>query len=187
MKRLNLQEEYRKEVIPKMKGLFGYANDLAVPKLEKIVVNAGIGRLSQQANFEEKILPELIKELSLITGQKPQITAAKKSIAGFKVRQGQIMGMKTTLRRQRMYQFLERLINVALPRLRDFRGIPLKNIDNNGNISIGFKEQMIFPEINPETSKFDFGFEITIVSNAKKKDEAIELYRLLGMPLKKHG
>lgn len=187
MKRLNLQEKYRKEVIPKMKGLFGYANDLAVPKLEKIVVNAGIGRLSQQANFEEKILPELIKELSLITGQKPQITAAKKSIAGFKVRQGQIMGMKTTLRRQRMYQFLERLINVALPRLRDFRGIPLKNIDNNGNISIGFKEQMIFPEINPETSKFDFGFEITIVSNAKKKDEAIELYRLLGMPLKKHG
>lgn len=187
MKRLNIQEKYRKEVIPKMKGLFGYANDLAVPKLEKIVVNAGIGRLSQQANFEEKILPELIKELSLITGQKPQITAAKKSIAGFKVRQGQIMGMKTTLRRQRMYQFLERLINVALPRLRDFRGIPLKNIDNNGNISIGFKEQMIFPEINPETSKFDFGFEITIVSNAKKKDEAIELYRLLGMPLKKHG
>ncbi len=187
MKRLNLQEEYRKEVIPKMKGLFGYANDLAVPKLEKIVVNAGIGRLSQQANFEEKILPELIKELSLITGQKPQITAAKKSIAGFKVRQGQIMGMKTTLRRQRMYQFLERLINVALPRLRDFRGISLKNIDNNGNLSIGFKEQMIFPEINPETSKFDFGLEITIVSNAKKKDEAIELYRLLGMPLKKHG
>lgn len=168
-----------------MRELFGYANNLAVPKLKKIVVNVGVGRLSQQAHFEEKILPEIMKELSLITGQKPQITAAKKSIAGFKVRQGQIMGMKTTLRRQRMYHFLERLIDIALPRLRDFRGISLKNIDNNGNFSIGFKEQMIFPEINPETSKFDFGLEITIVSNAKKKEEAIELYRQLGLPLKK--
>jgi len=171
--------------IDKIKEKFGYSNDLAIPRLEKIVVNAGIGRLSQQANFEEKILPEIMKEMSLITGQKPQITTAKKSIAGFKIRQGQIIGLKTTLRRQRMYDFLERLINIALPRLRDFKGIPLKNIDDKGNLSIGFKEQMIFPEINPETSKFDFGLEVTIVSNAKTKEEAIKLYRLLGIPLKK--
>lgn len=187
MRSQNLKTKYYKEVIPKMLEVFGYKNNLAAPKIEKVVLNAGLGRLSQQGHFEEKILPEAMKEMSLITGQKPRITAAKKSIAGFKVRQGQIIGLKTTLRRQRMYDFLERLINVALPRLRDFRGIPLKNIDNNGNLSIGFKEQMIFPEINPETSKFDFGFEITIVSNAKKKEEAVELYRQLGLPLKKHG
>lgn len=175
----------KKEIIEKMKKKFGYKNDLATPKLEKIVINSGIGRLSQQSNFEEKILPEIIKEMSLITAQKPATTTAKQSIAGFKTRAGQIVGLKATLRRKKMYDFLERLIKITFPRVRDFRGIDLKNIDNKGNLTIGLKEQMVFPEINPETSKIDFGLEITIVSNVKKREEAIELYRQLGLPLKK--
>ena len=185
MKVIALQQKYQKEVIPKMKEKFSYKNNLAVPKLEKIIVNAGVGRLSQQQNFEEKILPELMKELALITGQKPKTTAAKKSISGFKIRQGQIVGLKTTLRRKRMYDFLERLIYIYLPRVRDFKGIDIKNIDAKGNLTIGIKEQTIMPEINPETSKVDFGLEVTIVSNAGKREEVIELYRQLGIPLKK--
>jgi large subunit ribosomal protein L5 len=152
--------------------------------IEKIIINAGIGRLSQQPNFEEKILPELIRDISLITGQKPMICRAKKSIAGFKMRAGQIVGLKTTLRRKKMADFLVKLIKITFPRIRDFQGIDLKNIDSNGNLSIGFKEQTVFPEINPEAVKFDFGLEISIVSKAKNREEAITLYRLLGMPLK---
>ena len=181
----NSKEKYYKEVIPKMKEVFGYKNNLAVPKIIKIVINTGVGRMSQQPNFQDKILPELIKELSLITGQKPKSTAAKKSIAGFKIRQGQIVGLAAVLRRGRMYDFLDRMIKIVLPRLKDFRGIDLKNIDKKGNLSIGLREHLVFPEINQETSKFYFGLEITIVSNAKKRDEAIELYRLMGIPLKK--
>ncbi len=154
-------------------------------KIKKIVVNVGIGRLSQQPNFEEKSLPELMKELSLITGQKPAIAKAKKSIAGFKVREGQAVGLKVTLRRQRMFNFLEKLNKIIFPRLRDFRGINLKNLDAKGNLNIGLREQTVFPEINPESSKINFGMEITIVSNVKDKEEAIELYRSLGIPLKK--
>lgn len=160
-------------------------NKLALSAIDKIVINIGVGRLSQQPNFEEKILPELIKETALITGQKPVITKAKKSISGFKVREGQIVGLKVTLRRRRMSDFLERLIKIVLPRVRDFRGINLKSLDANGNLSIGLREQTVFPEINPETSKFDFGMEISIVSKAKNKEEAIAFYRQLGLPLKK--
>ncbi|PIU98632.1 50S ribosomal protein L5 [Candidatus Wolfebacteria bacterium CG03_land_8_20_14_0_80_40_12] len=154
-------------------------------KINKIVVNAGVGRLSQQPHFEEKILPELIKNLSLITGQKPMTCRAKKSIAGFKIREGQIVGLKITLRRQRMFYFLEKLIKIIFPRMKDFRGISLKNIDLAGNLSIGLKEQSVFPEINLETLKVDFGLEISIVSNIKNREEAIKLYRLLGIPLKR--
>ncbi len=182
---VNLQEQYNKEIIDKMKKEFGYKNNLAVPRLQKIVINAGVGRLSQRANFEEKILPEIIKELSLITGQRPLKTVAKKSIAGFKIRAGQIIGLKTTLRRQRMYDFLERFNKITLPRVRDFRGINLKNINNMGNLTIGLKDYLVFSEINLEASKVDFGLEITIVSSAKKREEAIELYRQLGLPIKK--
>lgn len=173
-----------KSTVKKIKEELGYQNDLDIPKLEKIVVNVGIGKLSQQPNFEDKILPEVIKELSLITGQKPFICKAKKSIAGFKVRAGQIVGLKVTLRRQKMKDFLSRLVNIALPRVRDFKGINLKSIDGKGNLTIGIKEHTVFPEINPETSKVDFGLEISIVSNAKNREEAIELYRELGIPLK---
>lgn len=169
----------------KIKEAFGYKNDLEIPRIKKIVVNVGVGRASQQANFEEKFLPELMKEVSLITGQKPAIAKAKKSIAGFKVRQGQIVGLKVTLRRRRMFDFLERLIKIVFPRLRDFRGITLTNVDSGGNLTIGLKEQTVFPEINPEVSKVDFGLEISIVSSAKNREEAIGFYRQLGLPLKK--
>ena len=158
---------------------------LKIPKIEKMVVNVGIGRLSQQPNFEDKVMPELTKEIALITGQKPAITKAKKSISGFKIREGQTVGLKVTLRHRRMSDFLERLIKIVLPRLRDFRGIDLKSVDSGGNLTIGLREQMVFPEINPEISKVDFGMEISIVSNAKNKEEAVALYRSLGIPLKK--
>ncbi len=174
-----------KEKSSEIKKAFGYKNDLALPKLDKIVINIGVGRLSQQPNFEDKILPEIMRELAEITGQKPGPTKAKQSIAGFKIRAGQIVGLKVTLRQKRMRDFLERLINVALPRLRDFRGIDLKNVDKSGNLNIGLRDQLIFPEVNPETSKVDFGMEISIVSTAKKREEAIGLYRILGVPLKK--
>ncbi|MEK7162835.1 MAG: 50S ribosomal protein L5 [Patescibacteria group bacterium] len=176
-----------KILIKKIKEKFGYKNDLEIPKIEKIVVNVGVGRLSQQSNFEDKILPELIKDFSLITGQKPAVCKAKKSIAGFKIRIGQIIGLKTTLRRKRMINFFEKLIKIVFPRVRDFQGISLKNIDNQGNLSTGLKDNSVFPEINPEISKVDFGMEISIVVKAKNKEEAIELYRILGIPLKKHG
>jgi len=160
-------------------------NKLVLPRIEKIIVNAGIGRLSQQPNFDDKILPSLIQDLSLITGQKPSICKAKKSISGFKIRAGQIVGLKITLRSRRMHDFLNRLIKIILPRLRDFRGINQKNIDPSGNLTIGFKEHLVFPEINPEISKVDFGLEISIVTNAKSREETIEFYRRLGLPLKK--
>ncbi len=174
-----------KILIKKLKEELGYKNDLEVPRMEKIVVNVGIGRLSQQTNFEDKILPSLIQDLSLISGQKPAICKAKKSISGFKVRAGQTVGLKITLRRRRMYEFLNKLIKVVLPRVRDFRGINLKSIDAKGNLTIGLREHTVFSEINPEISKVDFGLEISIVSNAKNREEAIKLYRVLGIPLKK--
>lgn len=185
MKQINLKEKYNQKVIPKMKEKFNYKNDLAVPRLKKIVINVSAGRLSQQAGFEDKILPEIIKNLAIIFGQKPITTVAKKSIAGFKTREGQIVGLKITLRRRRMYDFLERLARIVLPRVKDFKGIELKNIDQSGNLNIGIREQAVFPEIISETLKVDFGLEISIVSNAKSRDEAIELYRQLGLPLKK--
>ncbi len=160
-------------------------NKLANSKIEKIVVNVGVGRLSQQPNFEEKILPEVIKNLSLITGQKPVVCQAKKSISGFKIRAGQIVGLKTTLRRKRMSDFLEKLVKVIFPRVRDFRGVDSKGIDEKGNLTIGLKDQAVFPEINQETSKIDFGLEISIVNNAKNKEEAMNLYKILGVPFKK--
>ena len=169
----------------KIKSELVYKNELAVPRVEKIVINVGVGKLSQQPNFEDRILPEIIKNFSLITGQKPAVCQAKKSISSFKIRAGQIIGLKTTLRGQRMADFLEKLIKVIFPRVRDFRGIDTKSIDEKGNLTVGLKEHTVFPEINPETSKIDFGMEITIVSNTKNKNEAIQIYRQIGLPLKK--
>jgi len=187
MKSANLREKYQKEVIPKMKEVFDFRNNLMVPRIEKIVVNIGVGRLSQQANFNDKILPEVINAISVITGQKPSETAAKKSIASFKIRAGQTVGIKVTLRGVRMYDFLDRLIKIVFPRVRDFRGIDLKNVDHGGGLSVGLKEHLVFPEISPESSRVDFGLQVVIVSNAKEREEAIELYKLLGIPFKKDG
>jgi large subunit ribosomal protein L5 len=154
-------------------------------EIEKIVVNAGLGRLSQQGQFEEKILPEVEKEFATITGQKASTRPAKKSIAGFKIRQGQVIGLKATLRHKRMEDFLKRMVNLALPRVKDFRGIDLNNIDESGNLNIGFKEQAVFPEIDSEKSKTSFGIQVTVVPREKNREAAIALYRRLGLPLKK--
>ena len=157
-------------------------------KLEKVAVNAGIGKLSTSSNnFEEKVLPDLIRDLSVITGQKPAPRPTRQSIAGFKIREGSVVGLKVTLRGRRMMDFIERLSKSALPRLRDFKGIDLKNVDKNGNLSIGLKEQTIFPEVDSELARVIFGLQITIVPKGLEREEAIELYRQLGIPLKKHG
>lgn len=153
--------------------------------LEKLVVNTGLGRLSSQPNFEDKLLPELVKEFSVIVGQKPAIRAAKKSIAGFKLRMGTVVGLKATLRKKRMEQFLKKLINVVLPRVRDFRGVKNTAIDQNGNLSIGLKDQLVFPEVSPETSRVNFGLEVTLVPKSKNKEKAVELYKELGIPFSK--
>ncbi len=155
-------------------------------QLEKIVVNVGVGRLTTQPNFSDKILPEIEKEVSLITGQKTSQRPAKKSIAGFKLRTGTVVGLKVTLRGQRLKGFLEKLVRVVLPRVRDFRGIDPHAIDAAGNLTIGIKEHLVFPEIIPELSKVNFGMEATIVPKIKtKKEKALELYKGLNIPFKK--
>ncbi|MBI1838693.1 MAG: 50S ribosomal protein L5 [Candidatus Colwellbacteria bacterium] len=154
-------------------------------KLEKIVVSVGVGRMRNNPQFEEKVLPEIVKELSLIIGQHPATRGAKKSIAAFKTREGDTVGLTATLRGKRMRDFLFRLTNIALPRVRDFRGVDTKSFDARGNLTMGIKEHTVFPEINPETSKFNFGMEITIVGKTKSKEEGIELSKTLGVPLKK--
>ncbi|MEK7181142.1 MAG: 50S ribosomal protein L5 [Patescibacteria group bacterium] len=153
--------------------------------LEKVVINVGVGRLSSQPNFEEKILPQIAKDLSFMTGQKPETCVARKSIAGFKVREGQIVGVRITLRRQKMVDFFERLIRIVLPRVRDFSGLAIKSVDDHGVLNIGLKEQFVFPEINQEQSQLAFPFGINIVPKSKNRDLAIGTYRELGVPLKK--
>jgi large subunit ribosomal protein L5 len=177
----DLKQKYIEEVIPKMKEKFDYKNNLAVPRIEKTVVNVGTGSILK----DEKSQDFISRDLALITGQKPISTLAKKAISGFKIRQGMIVGLKVTLRGKRMFDFLSRLINIALPRTRDFRGLPRKSMDQGGNLSIGIKEHIIFPEILPEEVKKIFGLEITVVTNAKKKEEAIELFKLMGFPIQK--
>jgi len=151
--------------------------------LEKIVVAVGVGKLRQRSGFADTILPEIEKDLTAITGQKPARSAARQSIAGFKTRAGDVVGLKVTLRGKRMKAFLERLVGAVLPRIRDFKGIDPKQIDNQGNLTIGIREHIVFPEVNPDEVKFDFGLEITLVSNAKDKDKGYELYKSLGVPL----
>ena len=176
-----LQEKYQKEVIPAMKEKFGYKNDLAVPRIKGTIVNVGIG---SSALKDEKTQEIISKDLTLITGQKPVPTLARKAIAGFKTRKGMVVGLKITLRGKRMFEFLSRLINIALPRTRDFRGLSPKSIDQGGNLTIGIKEHIIFPETSGEDIKRIFGLEVTVVSNAKKRKEALELFKLLGFPIK---
>jgi large subunit ribosomal protein L5 len=183
---LRLKEKYQKEVIPEMMKRFGYKNPMAVPKIEKVIINTGFGRLIVGKTGEEqkKILDSICQDLALISGQKPILTKAKKSISGFKIRKGLPIGAKVTLRRKRMDDFLERLIQIALPRSRDFRGIDVSSFDKKGNLTIAIREQIAFPEVSPERTKNIFGLEITIVTNARKREEAIELFKLLGFPIK---
>ncbi len=156
-------------------------------KLEKIVVNVGLGRMSALTNFEDKLLPAVTDELKAIVGQAPMKRPAKKSIAGFKLREGTVVGLKVTLRGMKMEEFLKKMIRTALPRIRDFRGVNDKAIDGAGNLTIGIKEHVVFPEVTPETSKTNFGMEITVVPKLpmKKMADAVAFYRELGVPFKK--
>lgn len=175
------KEKYIKEVVPNMKKAFGYKNILAVPKIEKVIVNVGAGKALQDSKFLEKT----ISSVSFITGQKPLITKAKKSIAGFKLRKGLPIGVKVTLRGKRMEEFVYKLINAVIPRIRDFRGLSLKSFDKNGNYTIGFREQTVFPEVSGKNTDFIHGLEISVVTSAKSKKEAEKLLEFLGFPLKK--
>ena len=177
---MTLQEKYIKQVAPKLAKEFGYKNLMATPKIIKVVINTGVGRFR-----DEKQLEEVRRYLSLITGQKPAVRVAKKAIAQFKTREGLIVGYQVTLRGKRMYDFLSRLVNVALPRMRDFRGLEEKSFDDSGNLTIGIKEHIIFPEMIGEDYKFLFGFEITVATSTTRRNECIELLRLIGFPVKK--
>ncbi|MAT57989.1 MAG: 50S ribosomal protein L5 [Melioribacteraceae bacterium] len=172
---------YKEEVIPQLKERFSYKNIMEVPKLEKIVVNMGIGGAVQ----DSKLLEEAVRDLEAITGQKASIRAAKQSISNFKLREGMKIGAKVTLRRERMYEFLDRLISVALPRVRDFRGISDKSFDGRGNYTLGIKEQIIFPEINVDRITRVVGMDITFVTSAKSDNEAFELLTAFGVPFRK--
>lgn len=182
---MQLQDKYKKEVIPAMMGRFGYKNPMAVPKIEKVVINTGYGRqMADKTNDEQKKIADFILgDLNLICGQRAVKTYAKKAISGFKIRQGMSIGAKVTLRSKKMTDFLERLIHLVLPRVRDFKGISSGSIDKQGNLTIAIKEHIVFPEILPEKVKNIFGLEITIVSTAKNKEEALELFKLLGFPV----
>jgi large subunit ribosomal protein L5 len=174
--------------MPSNNLIFKHKNmNQAYKNLEKIVVNVGVGRLSAQPHFDDKILPEVMNELALITGQKPMTRLSRKSIAGFKLRMGTTIGLKVTLRGNRMKDFLERLIRVVLPRVKDFRGLDSKSVDSAGNLTIGFKEHLSFPEITADVSKVNFGLEVTLVPKMRNKEKAVELYRIMGLPFKKHG
>jgi large subunit ribosomal protein L5 len=175
-----LKELYEKEMIPQLTKEFSYKNVMEVPKLEKIVINMGLGEAIQNI----KILDSAAAEMTSIAGQKPVITKARKSIASFKLREGMPIGCMVTLRKGKMYEFLDRLVNVALPRVRDFKGVSPKGFDGRGNYSLGVKEQLIFPEINYDKVDKIKGMNITVVTTAKTDDEARALLKLLGMPFR---
>jgi large subunit ribosomal protein L5 len=175
-----LTERYNKEIVPQLIKDFDYKNIMQVPKLEKIVVNMGLGEAIQNV----KIIDSAVEEIAIITGQKPVVTKAKKSIATFKLRQGMPIGCMVTLRKDKMYEFLDRLVNVSLARVRDFKGVSPKGFDGKGNYSLGIKEQLIFPEINYDKVDKIKGMNITIVTTAKSDEEGRALLRLLGMPFR---
>ncbi|MFH1780509.1 MAG: 50S ribosomal protein L5 [Candidatus Nealsonbacteria bacterium] len=184
---MRLKEKFNKEVIPAMQKKFGYKSSMAVPKVAKVVLNTGFGRLvvGKTGDEPKKIVEAIVNDLTLISGQKVMATKAKKAIAAFKTRQGMLIGACVTLRGQRMYDFLERLINIALPRSRDFQGIDPKSVDKNGNLTVAFREHIAFPEILPEKTRTIFGFEVTIATTAKNQEKGLELLKLMGFPFKK--
>ena len=177
---MRLKEKYKKEIVPKLMVKFNYQNLMAVPKLVKAVVNVGVGKNSK----EKAYIDNVVSSLSRITGQKPVLTRAKKSISAFKIKQGSIVGVKVTLRGKRMYDFVEKLINVTLPRVRDFRGLPVKQLDSQGNLIIGFREHLAFPEIKADEVDKIHGLEVCLHTNTKNGQEGQELFKLLGFPLK---
>ena len=175
-----LLEKYQTQVVPQLTKKFNYKNKLSLPKLQKIVVNMGVGR----AVDNKKLIEEATKHLTIITGQKPLVTVAKKAISGFKLRKGQAIGCKVTLRGKRMFEFLDRLISIVLPRIRDFRGISQKSFDGRGNYTLGLTEQIVFPEINIDSVEFVQGMDITMVISGNSNEQSCELLKLLGMPFR---
>jgi large subunit ribosomal protein L5 len=175
-----LLERYQKEIAPGLAEKFGRKNRLSLPRLDKIVVNMGVGKALQDKNR----LGQAAEQLAQITGQKAQITKAKVSISGFRLREGNEIGCRVTLRGQRMYEFLDRLISIALPRIRDFRGVNPKSFDGHGNYSLGLAEQLVFPEIDPDKVTFTQGMDVTFVTTTNSDDEARELLRAFGMPFR---
>ena len=175
-----LQEKYQKEVVPALTEKFGYKNVMQLPKIEKVIINMGVG----EAVGNPKALDAAVNDLTIISGQKPLLTRAKKSLAAWKLREGMPIGCKVTLRGTRMYQFLDKFMNVALPRVRDFRGVSDKAFDGRGNYAVGLKEQLIFPEIEYDKIDKIRGMNIVIVTTAQTDEEARELLKLMGMPFK---
>lgn len=175
-----LRERYRQEVVPALMQRFGYRNVMQVPRVEKVVINMGVGDAIQNP----KLLESAVEELAAISGQRPAITRARKSISSFKLREGMAIGCKVTLRGERMYHFLDRLIHIALPRVRDFRGVNPNGFDGRGNYTLGLREQLVFPEIDYDRIEKVRGMDITIVTTAKTDEEARELLRQLGMPFR---
>ena len=177
-----LYDKYTNEVIPALKKEFGYKNPMEIPRVEKVVLNVGVGK---DAASNSKFIEVVCNEIGAITGQKPVVTKAKKSIASFKLRQGMPIGVMVTLRRDRMYEFLDRLMNIALPRVRDFRGVSDKAFDGKGNYTLGIKEHIIFPEIQLDKIEKVYGMNICVVTSARTDEEARALIKHLGMPFKK--
>jgi large subunit ribosomal protein L5 len=175
-----LLERYNKEIVPALAKTLKRENRLSLPRLSKIVLNMGVGKALQ----DKERIKQAAQHLALIAGQRPQITKARKAVSGFRLRQGYEIGCRVTLRGKRMYEFLDRLINIALPRIRDFRGVNPRSFDGNGNYSMGLTEQLVFPEVDPDTVNFTQGMDITIVTTTRKDDEARELLRLFGMPFR---
>jgi large subunit ribosomal protein L5 len=177
---VRLREHYVKEVVSALMKRFGYTNRMQVPRLEKIILNVGLGEATQDA----KLLDAVVKEIATITGQRPVVTRAKKSIAGFKLREGMPVGCMVTLRRERMYEFFDRLVNAALPQIRDFRGISPKAFDGRGNYSLGIREQFIFPEIEYDKVEKVHGMDVVIVTTARTNEEGKTLLSEMGMPFR---
>jgi len=175
-----LQDQYKAEIVPKLKEKFGYRNVMQVPKLSKVVVNMGLGDAIENV----KVIETAAAEISTITGQKTVVTKARKSIANFKLREGVPIGVMVTLRRDRMYHFLDKLISIALPRVRDFKGVSPRGFDGRGNYTLGIKEQIMFPEVNYDKIDKIRGMNITIVTTARTDEEGLELLRLMGMPFR---
>ncbi len=176
----SIYQQYQKEIIPELKKRFGYSNYMACPRVEKVTINVGLGRALQ----DKSLLDVAKKSLEKITGQKPVVTRAKNSIAGFKIRKGQIVGMKVTLRGKRMYHFLEKLLKITFARVQDFRGISKKTVDTHGNLSVGIREHVVFPEIESEDIEHIHGLEISVTTTAKNQLEGLTLFQLLGFPFK---
>jgi large subunit ribosomal protein L5 len=175
------REKYEKEAVPELTKRFAYANRMMVPRMQKIVVNIGLA----EGKDDIKLIEGAMKELAAITGQKPKMTRARKSIANFKLRAGQPLGCKVTLRGSMMYEFFDRFVTIAAPRIRDFRGLPTNSFDGRGNYSFGLEEQVVFPEIDYDQVEMMKGMDVTIVTSAKTDEEAFELLKLMGMPFKR--